>query len=122
MQDFRRLTAWQKAHALVLRVYAATATFPEEERFGLRLQMRRTAISIAANVAEGAGRGTDPDFCKFLTQAFGSAAELEYQLLLAHDLHLLAKGSKTDLSLQVVEVKRILAGLRARILRTPRRS
>jgi four helix bundle protein len=120
MQDFRRLKVWRKAHALVLGVYAESARFPEEERFGLRLQMRRSAMSIAANVAEGAGRGSDQDFARFLTLAFGSASELDYHLLLAHDLRLLAKAPKDDLAARVEEVKRMLAALRAELLRESR--
>ena len=112
MQDFRKLKVWQKAHRLVLEVYACSGTFPMSERYGLVPQLRRAAVSMAANLVEGSGRGSDRDFAKFVTQAFGSATELEYHLLLACDLRLLAEGPFTALSRQVEEVKRMLAALR----------
>ncbi|HEX6837928.1 MAG TPA: four helix bundle protein, partial [Polyangia bacterium] len=89
MQDFRDLKVWQRAHELTLAIYRATATFPSEERFGLTSQMRRSAASVPANIAEGRCRGSDADFGRFLRVALGSAAETEYHLILAGDLGLL---------------------------------
>jgi four helix bundle protein len=86
MKDFKELKVWVKAHQLTLAVYQATTTFPKEELYGLTSQMRRSAASIPTNIAEGCGRGSDDDFRRFLQIAMGSASELEYQLLLAHDL------------------------------------
>jgi four helix bundle protein len=90
MQDFRDLKVWQRAHQLVLRLYKATATFPDAERFGLISQIRRAAVSIPANIAEGSRRGTDADFARFLRIAIGSASEVDYFVLLARDLRYLA--------------------------------
>jgi four helix bundle protein len=76
MQDFRKLEVWQLAHKLTLAIYRLTKAFPSEERFGLTDQMRRAAVSIEANLAEGTGRGGDADFARFVQIAFGSACEL----------------------------------------------
>ena len=81
MKDFRRLEVWQKAHKLSIAVYKQTAGFPAEEKFGLSSQVRRCAVSIEANIAEGCGRGGDQDFRRFLQIAFGSASELDCELL-----------------------------------------
>ena len=82
MKDFRDLNVWKKAHALTLAAYKVSRSFPKEELFTLTSQMRRAAGSISANIAEGCGRGSDPEFSRFLQVAMGSASELEYHLLL----------------------------------------
>jgi four helix bundle protein len=84
--DFKHLAVWKSAHELVLQVYRQTAAFPRHELFGLTSQMRRAAVSIAANIAEGRGRDTDRDFARFITTSLGSVNELEYYLILAKDL------------------------------------
>lgn len=109
MKDFRSLKVWKKAHALVLGVYKASGQFPTDERFGLISQLRRCAVSVPSNIAEGCGRGGDAELRRFLQIAMGSSSEVEYQLLLSHDLGYLAAGLYKDLSEQVVEVKRMLA-------------
>ncbi len=109
MKAFRDLQVWQKSHALTLAVYAATREFPREERFGLTSQIRRASSSIPANIAEGCGRSGDNELRRFLEIAMGSASELEYHLLLAHDLHMLAPGQYDPLNQQTCEVKRMLA-------------
>ena len=111
MKDFRELKVWQKAHQLTLAVYAATRGFPREEAYGLRSQLRRSSSSIAANLAEGCGRAGDADFARFCSMAMGSASELEYWLLLARDLNLLADERYPDLVTATTEVKRMLAAL-----------
>ena len=109
MQAFRNLKVWEKAHALTLDVYRYSQAFPREEIYGLTSQMRRASVSIGANIAEGSCRGGDIDFARFLQMAAGSASELEYELLLAHDLKLLSAADHGRLSSQAVEVKRMLA-------------
>jgi four helix bundle protein len=99
---------WQKAHEFSLEVYRATQTFPPDERFGLTAQLRRAAVSIASNIAEGCGRGSDKDFARFLSISAGSASESEHQILLARDLGYLPKKHYQRLNTQVNEVKRIL--------------
>jgi four helix bundle protein len=90
MKNFRDLQVWRKAHALTLRCYKATSDFPRHELYGITSQIRRCAASIAANIAEGCGKRGNAEFQRFLGIAAGSASELEYHLLLAHDLELLA--------------------------------
>lgn len=111
MKDFRDLVVWEKAHRLALDVYQATRSFPKEELFGLTSQVRRSAISVPSNIAEGCGRDGDGDFARFLRIAAGSASEVEYQLLLARDLEYLADEAYDPLHASVCEVKRMLTSL-----------
>ena len=108
MKDFRELKVWQKSHMLTLNIYKFTSTFPKEEMYGLTSQIRRSCASIAANIAEGCGRYGDAEFARFLQIAMGSASELEYHLLLAHDLKLLKTSDYDKFEQQVSEVKRML--------------
>ncbi len=94
---------------LTLDVYKLTASFPHEERYGLTSQIRRSAVSVPSNIAEGCGRGSDADFARFLQIAMGSASELEYQVLLAHDLRFLKESDYNPCTSQVQEVKRMLS-------------
>ena len=91
-------------------MYQLTATFPRDERYGLTSQLRRSSASVAANVAEGCGRTGDAELARFCSIALGSASELEYHLLLAHDLQLIADDDYADLAEQTSEVKRMLTG------------
>jgi four helix bundle protein len=109
VKNFRDVKVWNKSHDLALAVYRATAKFPAEERFGLTSQMRRSSTSIPTNVAEGCGRDGDRELTRFLQMAMGSASELEYQIMLAHDLNLLGAEAHETLTQQVTEVKRMLA-------------
>jgi four helix bundle protein len=102
---------WQRAHRLTLAIYKATAVFPKDELYGLTSQMRRSTTSIPANIADGCGRAGDAELGRFLNIAAGSASELEYHLLLAHDLRFLSKTDYDSLATEVSEVKRMLAGL-----------
>jgi len=80
------LDVWKKAVEFTVEVYRLTETFPKDERFGLTSQIRRAAVSIAANIAEGAGRKSDRDFLRFLSMAQGSASEVETEIVIAHKL------------------------------------
>ena len=100
---------WEKSHFLVLDVYAATSTFPREELYGLTTQLRRCSASIPANIAEGCGRDGDAELRRFMLIAMGSSSELEYHLLLAHDLGFLGTEAHRTLSLKTREVKRMLS-------------
>lgn len=119
MKNFRDIKAWEKAHALAVKVYAATESFPKEERYGVTSQIRRATTSIPTNIAEGCGRDSDADFARFLQIALGSASEVEYLLLLCRDLGLLDTASHAELHEAVVEVKRMLSAFTRR-LRTDR--
>jgi four helix bundle protein len=111
MQDFRQLKVWQKSHSLALEVYAKTAMFPKAEMFGITAQVRRAAVSIAANIAEGSGRSGDKEFARFLYIALGSASELEYFSILIADLGMLKQSESADIETDAVEIKRMLSGL-----------
>jgi four helix bundle protein len=109
VQSFKNLKVWEKAHVLTLDVYKSSKSFPRDEIYGLTSQMRRSAASIGANIAEGSCRKGDCEFGRFLQIAMGSASELEYHLLLARDLELLKLADYHRLSGGVVEVKRMLS-------------
>lgn len=115
MRDFRELKVWQKAHQSTLDVYRITKSFPDTERFGLTSQLRRSCASIAANISEGCGRGSDKDFGRFLQMAMGSASESEYHILLSNDLGLMPKEEFDSLTRQIQEVKKMLASLIRRL-------
>jgi len=115
MQDFKRLKVWEKAHELAVRIYKTTQAFPKEEVFGLTSQMRRACFSIPANIAEGCGRGGDPDFARFLQIAMGSASELEYYLLLTSDLEMMNRADYNGFLIELTEVKRMLTSLIKRL-------
>lgn len=108
MRDFRGLKVWEKAHHLTLAVYEATATFPRDELYGLTSQIRRSCVSIPANIAEGCGRDGDVELARFLQISMCSASELEYHLLLASDLDLLKASDYDRLRSETIEVKRML--------------
>ncbi|MFZ3213414.1 MAG: four helix bundle protein [Terriglobales bacterium] len=111
MKDFKDLRVWQKSHALTLAIYRMTQRFPKEEMYGLTSQIRRAAVSIAANIAEGCGRRSDREFRRFLQIARGSASELEYHLLLARDLRFQSAQEYTSVQAAVAEVQRMLTAL-----------
>jgi len=115
MKDFRDLKVWEKAHTLVIGCYTATGGFPKQEMFGLVSQIRRSASSIPANIAEGCGRRGNAELHRFLQMGMGSASELEYHLLLSRDLNFLATAAYDGLQAQVIEVKRMLAALIRRV-------
>ncbi len=106
---------WEKAHKLTLDVYSSSKTFPREEIYGLTSQMRRSSASIGMNIAEGCCRKGNVEMARFLQIAMGSASELEYQLLLAHDLDYLRNPGYEGLATQVVEVKRMLSSLMQKV-------
>jgi len=108
LRDFKNLKVWQKSHQLTLAVYKVTATFPKEEMYGLTSQIRRSCASIPANIAEGCGRAGEIELARFLQIAMGSASELEYHLMLSHDLEILKTLDYNQLATDVSEVKRML--------------
>ena len=111
MRNLKKIKAWQLADDLVVAVYEPTRSFPREEQFGLTAQMRRSAISVASNIAEGSKRRHKPDYLRFLDMANGSIAELEYQLHLAQRLGYLGEAEYQALAARVDEVARTLYGL-----------
>jgi four helix bundle protein len=111
-RDFRGLTAWRKADDLAVEVYRTTSTyFPREELYGLTSQLRRSAVSVAANLAEGSGRQSEQEFRRFLYIARGSLAEVEYYLHLARRLTFLPALAFAGIDRQRDEVGKLLMGL-----------
>ena len=108
MKDFRQLKVWQRAHQLTLDIYKTTASFPRSEAYGLTPQIRRAAVSIPSNLAEGCGRNGDVELARFCSIASGSASELEYQILLARDLQLISPEDYEKLAQQTTDIKRML--------------
>ena len=96
---------------MTLDVYSATRSFPKEELYGLTSQLRRSAASIGANIAEGSGRRSNNEICRFLQIARGSASEAEYHILLARDVNLLSEQDFRRLSRQADELQRMLTAL-----------
>ena len=111
MEDFKDFKVWLKAHELTIQVYTVTRAFPREEIYGLTSQMRRAAVSVGANIAEGCERGSDAELKRFVQIARGSANELEYHLLLAKDLQSLQAFEYKNLDAKVQEIQRMLAAL-----------
>ena len=111
MRNFRELKVWSKSHELTLALYKATQSFPRQELFGLTSQIRRCSSSIGANLAEGCGRRGDGEFGRFVQIAMGSASELEYHLLLAHDLDLLKTSEHQELQVGLTHIRKMLAAL-----------
>jgi four helix bundle protein len=118
--DFKKLEVWQVAHRVTCQVYQATAGFPKTETYGLTAQLRRSASSIPANIAEESGRNGDVEFSRFVRISLGSATELEYHLLLSRDIGLLTASKYEELSGEVLRVRSMLARLN-KVLRQPHR-
>jgi four helix bundle protein len=108
MRKFQDLQIWQRSHLLTLRIYKTTKLYPKEEQYGLTSQMRRSASSIPTNIAEGCGRGTNPDFVRFLVIAMGSSSELEYQLILSRDLEYITQEEYNPLSNELIEIRKMM--------------
>jgi four helix bundle protein len=117
-KTYRQLTVWQKAMDLVQMIYIATKKFPTEERFGLTSQLRRAAVSIPSNIAEGQGRKSESEFSHFISIAYGSLRETETQLFIAVRLGYLEQSEANAVLSLAGEVGRLLNGL-AKSLRRP---
>ena len=107
MHNYKQLKVWEKAIDLVVDIYKATADFPKEEKYGLISQMRRSAVSVPSNIAEGAGRNSDKEFCHFLSNAHGSSFELETQVIVSNKLDLLNNSICDELCEKINEVQRM---------------
>lgn len=115
MRPHQNLEAWVKALDLVTDLYKGTEHVPKEERYGLTSQIRRAAISIPANIAEGAGRHSKKEFAHFLSNSQGSASELETELVIAHRLGYLDETTFSRLIAQLDRIGRLITGLRRHV-------
>ena len=111
LKSYKELVAWQRTFELCARVYDVSRAFPGDERFGLTAQLRRSAVSVPSNIAEGYGRGTTRDYVHFLWNANGSICELETQLLLAQRLRFGHPAGVQQTLNDVAEGERVLAAL-----------
>ena len=111
MHNFRELKVWQKSIDLTAEIYKITESFPKDERFGLVSQMRRAAVSISANIAEGTGRRTEKDFNGFLGNSLGSSFELETEAIISHRLNFITENIFNSTSTQIQEVQKMIVGL-----------
>ena len=118
IRTFRDLMIWQKSMALLTSLYRETNRFPADEKFGLVSQMRRCAVSIPSNIAEGYGRRTSGDYIRFLQIAIGSIYELQTQLEISRNLELLDADKYGDLNEDLCEIERMLSSLVAKIRAT----
>ena len=111
LKNFKELNVWQKAYHLCLEIYRVTRKFPKEEIYGLTSQIRRSAVSIPSNIAEGYGRKTTGEYIQALYVAYGSNCELEIQTLLSGDLGFVGKEDLSRLQKEIGDVERMLKGL-----------
>jgi four helix bundle protein len=111
MRPHHKLEVWNKAVELVIDIYRATESFPKEERYGLTSQIRRAAVSVPANIAEGAARFSSREFARCLSNAQGSASDLDTELLIAHRLGYLDEASFSKLDRQLDRIGRLITGL-----------
>ncbi len=112
MHNFKELKVWQESMVLAKVIFEQTGVFPVEEKFGLIAQMRKCAVSIASNIAEGAGRSSDREFSRFLDIAMGSCFELETQALLAADFDYWSSAQLAPLLEKITQVQRMLNGFK----------
>ncbi len=115
MHNFLELIVWQKSRELVKNIYQSTINFPATEKFGLESQIKRSAISISSNIAEGAGRETAKEFSRFLDIALGSAFELESQIILANDLNFIGNEAEDLIIKDIKEIQKMINGFKASI-------
>lgn len=102
-KNYKELKFWKRAYAVCIRLYQTTAKFPAEERYGLTSQIKRSAVSIPSNIAEGYGRRTTSDYIRFPYIAYGSLCELETQIMLASDLKYVTDGNIEDILMDISE-------------------
>ncbi|HEV2803413.1 MAG TPA: four helix bundle protein [Chthoniobacterales bacterium] len=114
-QNYKDLVVWQKGIASAKAIYQLTSTFPAEEKFGLVSQMRRAAVSIPSNIAEGQARHTTGEFIQFISHAEGSTAELETQLILSIELGFATQEHAKPHFILLDEIRRMLNGLRRKL-------
>lgn len=122
VQDFRRLLVWERAHELVLLVYASTSRVPDRRFPGLVSQLRRASSSIPSNIAEGCSHDTQRELARFLQRALASAHQLHYHLRLAHDLDVLPPTVYAKLDARTEQVQQMLGGLLRKVRGQPRKS
>jgi four helix bundle protein len=115
VKHYKELKIWQKGMALVKDIYRLTETFPASEKYGLAAQLRRAAVSVPSNIAEGQARSGTGEFLQFLSHAGGSLAELETQVLLSIELRYSSSADAPPILQQIMELQKMLAAIRKRL-------
>lgn len=110
MRDYKKINAWERSHRFVLQIYALTEAFPVDERFGIISQLRRAALSIPTNIAEGCGRSTESELVRFMDIASGSASEVDYLLYLAMELKYIDPDKYERASSELTEIRKMISG------------
>ena len=111
MKTYNDLEIWKKGVDFVVKVYDITKSFPKDEIYGITNQMRRAAVSIPSNIAEGSGRNSNKEFVHFLYISYGSCLELETQILISERLGLLGKDKKDAMLVNILELRKMISGL-----------
>jgi four helix bundle protein len=108
MNKYKNLNIWKRAVALATKIYRSSQNFPKEEKYALTSQLRRCAVSISSNIAEGAGRNTNKDFKRFLSIAYGSSCELETQIIIATRLNFISSSKSSELCNEINEIQKMI--------------
>ncbi len=122
MSDFKRLVVWRKAHALALNVHRVATTIRGTDNAALRNQLLRAGMSIPTNIVEGTGQRSGKEFGRFLDIALKSTSELEYHLIIANSIDAISLNDFESLSSQTIEVRKMLYGLRVRVVSSPQKA
>jgi four helix bundle protein len=117
MQDYKKLDVWMLAVELATDIYKETMSFPKSEMYGLVDQMKRSAVSVASNIAEGAGRATSKDFAHFLSMANGSSCELETQLIISANIGFIEHSELNELTAKITRIRKMITKFRQHLLR-----
>ena len=115
MQNYKDLKVWERSHQFTLKIYEVTKSFPKDETYALTSQLRRSASSIPANIAEGCGKNTNQDFAKYLNISLGSSNESEYFIILSKDLNYLSQQDFDMLFVLINEIKAMLMALISKV-------
>lgn len=115
MRDYKKLMIWERSHALTLDIYKITKSFPKDELYGLTSQIRRAAVSIPTNMAEGSGRDSEVDFKRYLQISMGSACELEYLIFLSNCLEYISEETYEKISTEIESIKKMISSFITKI-------
>ena len=118
MSNFKKLLVWSKSVSFVTEIYKVLSKFPQSELYGLTSQIKRSAVSIPSNIAEGSSNRSDKEFDRFLCIALGSSFELETQLIIAFNLEFINEETHFALSEKIVEIQKMIASFQKTLIKT----
>ncbi|MCB0508932.1 MAG: four helix bundle protein [Chitinophagales bacterium] len=114
--DFKKLNVWMKSMDLSVLIYNITKQFPKEEIYALVSQLKRSAVSISSNIAEGSGRNSDKEFIQFLSIAYGSSCELDTQIELSKRLNFISEEAYSNITSEIIEIQKMIFKLKSKLL------